>query len=81
MFNLVLWSFVLALTPLTLGLAWNWFSVVAEWNGSLLSRAIVEVRQWKSPHSRGIDASEVSARWPAESARGGTVLSNGPSGA
>jgi hypothetical protein len=81
MFNLVLWSFVLALTPLTLGLAWNWFSVVAEWNGSLLSRAIVEVRQWKSPHSRGIDASEVPARWPAEGARGGTVLSNGPSGA
>jgi Nitric oxide synthase, oxygenase domain len=70
MFDLVLWSFVLALTPWTLGLAWKWFSVVGEWKWGILSRAIVEVRQWRSPHSRGIDASEISARWPAEGARG-----------
>jgi hypothetical protein len=69
MFNLVLWSFVLALTPWTLGLAWKRFSVVGEWNRGILSRAVVEVRQWRSPHSRGIDASEDPARWPAEGAR------------
>ncbi len=79
-FNLVLWSFVLALTPSTLGLAWKRFSDVGEWSKGILSPAIVGVRQWRSPHSRGIDASEVPARWPAEG-RGGTVLSNGPSGA
>ena len=32
MFNLVLWSFVLALTPWTVGLAWKRFSAVGEWN-------------------------------------------------
>jgi hypothetical protein len=45
MFNLVLWSFVLALTPWTLGLAWKRFSVVGEWNRAILSRAVIEVRQ------------------------------------
>jgi hypothetical protein len=35
MFNLVLWSFVLAPTPSTLGLAWKRFSVVGEWNSGI----------------------------------------------
>jgi hypothetical protein len=46
--DLVLWSFVIAMTPVALGLAWKLISGLGAWIGRGLSRAFEDVKQWRS---------------------------------
>jgi hypothetical protein len=45
-FDLVFWSFVIALIPLVLGLAWNLFSEIVDRIGQGLSRTIADAERW-----------------------------------
>jgi hypothetical protein len=46
--ELVLWSFVMALTPVALGLAWKLISGIGRLIGIGLSRAFESAEQWRS---------------------------------
>ena len=50
MLDLVLWSFVIALTPVALGLAWKLISRVGDLIGLGLSRAFEDAKQWRPLH-------------------------------
>jgi hypothetical protein len=45
---LVLWSFVITLTPVALGLAWKLISGIGRLIGLRLSRAFESAEQWRS---------------------------------
>jgi hypothetical protein len=49
MLDLVLWSFLIALTTMASGLAWRQISGVVDVMGDGLSRAIEDPEPWRSP--------------------------------
>jgi hypothetical protein len=53
--ELVLWSFVIALTPWALGLAWMPISGIGHLIGLGLSRALESAEQWRSLRPLRID--------------------------
>lgn len=52
MLGLVLWSFVLALTPVALGLTWRLVFGVWKWAGSWPSQAYVDADRWGPAHPK-----------------------------
>jgi hypothetical protein len=46
MVDLVFWSFVVALTPVALGLAWKLVSGIGNWIGLVISRPFEDDEQW-----------------------------------
>ncbi len=53
--NLMFWSWVVALTPITLDLAWRLVSGIPHWIALGLSRIIVDVKSWASPRPLNFD--------------------------
>jgi hypothetical protein len=47
MVDLVLWSFVIALTPVVLGLAWKLVSGIGNWIGLVISGPFEEAEPWE----------------------------------
>ena len=50
MFDLVFWSFVIALTPLAPSLIWELFSGLRDWIGRGVARAFEDAEPWGSFH-------------------------------
>ena len=65
MIRLVLWSFVMALTPLALGLAWKLISGMGRLIGLRLARALEGAEPWRSPRPSSFDRESSSVSWLA----------------
>ena len=59
MFNLVLWSFVVAITPVAFGLTWKLISGVGDLVALRLSQALDNARAWGHPHTLHFDSPSV----------------------
>ena len=65
MIRLVLWSFVMALTPVALGLAWKLISGMGRLIGLRFARAFEGAEQWRSPRPPSFDRESSSVSWLA----------------
>ena len=52
---LVLWSFVISLTPVALGLAWKLTSGIGRWIGLRLAQAFEGYERWRPLHPLSSD--------------------------
>jgi hypothetical protein len=82
--DLVVWSFVIALAPVVVGLAWNLISGTADRIGRTLARALADAEPWRlhGPVSFSQTPACVSAAGRtlcAGSARSRATIRRGPS--